>query len=298
MLEHDDNDEDSEDQESQEGFVSSADGDGRDRRRIRRWACEGSLESLEIGFGLETTNPNDHRLVWAHLGRLRKLRSLTLGRSNLIPSLKHGIGALVPLSVDGRGVNETMEKILSFGSMWTDSILYKLTTLTALTFCLNGRYRARDSQDMDRGLTALPHIKHLRINGRMLGYATTTGRLLTHLEIDYQPIEKGRAGGDKLIENRRLRKRRQIENRDLMLFLRICSSPRHFALKKFGIPFELLVGDSSSSSCRNQGSLGDDDDETQAIASWACKDTLETLTIGFDINRSTREPSPCLETIE
>ncbi|OAQ32750.1 hypothetical protein K457DRAFT_15823 [Linnemannia elongata AG-77] len=122
MLEHEDNDSDSEDHESQEGFVRSADGDGRDRRRIQRWACEGSLESLEIGFVLETTNPNDHRLVWAHLGRFRKLRSLTLGGSNLIPSLKHGIGALVPLSVGGRGVNETMEKILSFGSMWTSVV--------------------------------------------------------------------------------------------------------------------------------------------------------------------------------
>ncbi|KAH7052534.1 hypothetical protein BKA57DRAFT_455875 [Linnemannia elongata] len=137
MLEHDDNDEDSEDHESQEGFVRSADGDGRDRRRIRRWACEGSLESLEIGFGLETTNPNDHRLVWAHLGRFRKLRSLTLGESNLIPSLKHGIDALVPLSVDGGGVNETMEKILSFGSVWTvsdrETILWIVRAFPRLT---------------------------------------------------------------------------------------------------------------------------------------------------------------------
>lgn len=44
-------------------------------------------------------------------------------------------------------------------------------------------------------MTTLPHIKHLRINGRMLEYATTTGRLLTHLEIDYQPIEKVHAFG-------------------------------------------------------------------------------------------------------
>lgn len=40
------------------------------------------------------------------------------------------------------------------------------------------------------------------------------------------------------------------------------------------------MGDNSS---RSQSSLGDVDKGTQAIAPWACEETLESLTIGFDI---------------
>ncbi|KAK3834698.1 MAG: hypothetical protein JOS17DRAFT_737481, partial [Linnemannia elongata] len=136
MLEHND-DGDCEDHDSQERFIRSANGEDGDTRTIRRWACEGTLESLEIGIVVPRTNPKDHRLVLAHLGRFRKLRSLTLGRSSLIPSLEHGIDALVPSSLDGRGVNETMEKILSLGSMWTvgdrETVLWIVRAFPRLT---------------------------------------------------------------------------------------------------------------------------------------------------------------------
>ncbi|KAK3834699.1 MAG: hypothetical protein JOS17DRAFT_737482 [Linnemannia elongata] len=159
-----------------------------------------------------------------------------------------------------------------------------------------------------------PHLKSLVIQGRHAFSAQdlislgAQARLLTHLEIDYRPTDNlgisvwdiydydaasgdanlmpsptpqyGLSWGDRAIQNRRLRKRRRIEGRDLMLFLRICSSLRHFALKKSFIPFELLVDDRSS---RSEGSLGNDDDETQVIEPWACEGTLESLTIGFDI---------------
>ncbi|KAF9903494.1 hypothetical protein EC991_003777 [Linnemannia zychae] len=114
---------------------------GAETKTMRRWACEETLESLEVGFILSTAIKSDHRLVWRHLGRLRKLRSLNLTHSNLIPSLDFGIGELVGLEqpedalaegVDGveEGVrspefqprlqsqNETLKEIHSLGNTW------------------------------------------------------------------------------------------------------------------------------------------------------------------------------------
>ncbi|KAG0376702.1 hypothetical protein BGX24_007349 [Mortierella sp. AD032] len=91
-------------------------------------------------------------------------------------------------------------------------------------------------------------------------------RFLTYLEINYQPAnpsyvwgmhDKDAAayadedvmfkpilismGSDQSIEDRRLRKRRKIEDQDVMLFLQHCSGLRHFALTKYNIPFKNLL---------------------------------------------------------
>ncbi|KAF8949203.1 hypothetical protein BGZ47_008982 [Haplosporangium gracile] len=175
-----------------------------------------------------------------------------------------------------------------------------------------GGYQEMYTLDMDRVLTAFPHLKHLSISGRAFHYATTSARVDDHNLYLTTADTTSRPGGqihhlnfliedplpdevvvwysavqnqpeeqewDKLVENRRLRKRRQIENRDLMPFLRIRSSLRRFALKNFCVPFELLVDDSS----RSQGSLSDDNNGKQIILPWACEKTLEFLKIGFNI---------------
>ncbi|KAF8949201.1 hypothetical protein BGZ47_008980 [Haplosporangium gracile] len=73
----------------------SSDTNGVEARMTRSWACEGTIETLTMGFLLSTARRDDHRLIWRHLGRLSKLRCLTLTRSNLIPSLDFGITELV-----------------------------------------------------------------------------------------------------------------------------------------------------------------------------------------------------------
>ncbi|KAG9066603.1 hypothetical protein KI688_012511 [Linnemannia hyalina] len=112
---------------------------GVETRMTRRWACEGTIETLNMGFVLSTARRDDHRLIWRHLGRLRKLRCLTLTHSNLIPSLDFGISELVgrdfsqhdndnhddaPLTGEGddkqrlREHNTTLEKLHSLGVAW------------------------------------------------------------------------------------------------------------------------------------------------------------------------------------
>ncbi|KAF8949202.1 hypothetical protein BGZ47_008981 [Haplosporangium gracile] len=97
-----------------------------DKAAIRPWACEGTLESLTIGFDIPTNQYESHKLVWDHLGRFKKLRSLTFahssspsipGRCGLIPSFDYGVKALFA----GRGVggmSETLEEIGCLSSWW------------------------------------------------------------------------------------------------------------------------------------------------------------------------------------
>ncbi|KAG0376704.1 hypothetical protein BGX24_007351 [Mortierella sp. AD032] len=73
---------------------------GRAQPFIRPWACEATLETLRIGLDLEDTRvlyqPKEcHALVWKHLGRLCKLRSLSLFLSTLIPSFSYGVEGLL-----------------------------------------------------------------------------------------------------------------------------------------------------------------------------------------------------------
>lgn len=83
---------------------------------IEPWACEETLETLTIGFDMSYNPSKDHHaLVWAHLGRFKKLRSLTLKLSTLIPSPAYGIAGLLP--AEGR-VNSTLEEIRSLPSWW------------------------------------------------------------------------------------------------------------------------------------------------------------------------------------
>ncbi|KAF9282448.1 hypothetical protein BGZ88_011026 [Linnemannia elongata] len=122
----------------------SSDTNGGGPRMTRSWACEGTLETLNVGFVLTTARRDDHRLIWRHLGRLRKLRCLNLTFSNLIPSLDFGISELVgrdcsqhdndphddaPFTGEGDGKgdddqqrlreqNTTLEKLHSLGIAW------------------------------------------------------------------------------------------------------------------------------------------------------------------------------------
>jgi hypothetical protein len=83
---------------------------------IEPWACEETLETLTIGFDMTyNSSKAHHALVWAHLGRFKKLRSLTLKLSTLIPSPAYGIAGLFP--AEGR-VNSTLEEIRSLPSWW------------------------------------------------------------------------------------------------------------------------------------------------------------------------------------
>ncbi|KAK3834700.1 MAG: hypothetical protein JOS17DRAFT_737483 [Linnemannia elongata] len=116
-----------------------SDANGMRPRMTRKWACEETIETLNIGFVLSTALKDDHRLIWRHLGRLRKLRCLTLTHSNLIPSLDFGISELVGcefsqhdydshddvlLTGEGddqqrlREQNTTLEKLHSLGVAW------------------------------------------------------------------------------------------------------------------------------------------------------------------------------------
>lgn len=83
---------------------------------IEQWACEETLETLTIGFDMSCNSSKDHHaLVWKHLGRFRKLRSLTLPLSTLIPSHTYGVEGLL---TGGGRVNETLEEIRSLPSWW------------------------------------------------------------------------------------------------------------------------------------------------------------------------------------
>ncbi|KAG0362497.1 hypothetical protein BC939DRAFT_506269 [Gamsiella multidivaricata] len=84
---------------------------GRTVRAAKPWACERTLETLEIGFRMASTVPSDHRIVFEQLGRCRRLKSLGLTRSNLIPTLRHGMDLLEDLA-------ETLEEVISWSSNW------------------------------------------------------------------------------------------------------------------------------------------------------------------------------------
>ncbi|KAK3823641.1 MAG: hypothetical protein J3R72DRAFT_458945 [Linnemannia gamsii] len=96
---------------------------GEGRLFIEPWACEDTLETLTIGIDISTKHSKHHHrhyhhaLVWKHLGRFKKLRSLTLKLSNLIPSPACGVEGLFAGEGGGR-VKETLEEIRSLSSWW------------------------------------------------------------------------------------------------------------------------------------------------------------------------------------
>ncbi|KAG0316989.1 hypothetical protein BGZ97_006072 [Linnemannia gamsii] len=195
---------------------------------------------------------------------------------------------------------------------------------------LRRRLQDQEVDELLEGRSASPFFPQLRrlileqghsLSAQDLISLGVQARFLTHLEINYQPTfhahvweiydrdaaasasatattRQRSTWSDVLVEDRRLRKRRQIENRDVMLFLQVCSSLRHFALTKFCIPFEhLLVADDDIIKQRSLGVVDDqgedeagttepsrhDDKAAPFIQPWACEKTLESLIIGFDI---------------
>lgn len=81
---------------------------------IEPWACEETLETLTIGFDMSSSKEH-HALVWKHLGRFKRLRSLNLPLSTLIPSPSYGVEGLF---TGGGRLNETLEEIRSLPSWW------------------------------------------------------------------------------------------------------------------------------------------------------------------------------------
>ncbi|KAF9903495.1 hypothetical protein EC991_003778 [Linnemannia zychae] len=86
---------------------------------IQPWACERTLETLKIRLITARDRPEEHALIWKHLGRLKKLRSLTL-----IPmtySLKQSSPISSPdLVVEGLvegGMKDRLEEI-HLGAWW------------------------------------------------------------------------------------------------------------------------------------------------------------------------------------
>ncbi|KAF9366210.1 hypothetical protein BGX34_005136 [Mortierella sp. NVP85] len=82
-------------------------------RFAKPWACEGTLEVLKVGFEMVSATPWHHRIVFAQLGRCRRLKSLALSPSSLIPTLKHGMDLL-------EGLQETLEEV----PLWSSAIVF------------------------------------------------------------------------------------------------------------------------------------------------------------------------------
>ncbi|KAG0273650.1 hypothetical protein BGZ96_004721 [Linnemannia gamsii] len=80
----------------------------------------------------------------------------------------------------------------------------------------------------------------------------------------------------RMIDLRRRQLRRPFVNRDMMLFVQLCSSLRYLSLTGCGVTFEDLV--EGYIAATSPGGVG-----TPFIRPWACEETLETLKIGFDV---------------
>lgn len=112
-------------------FEDLLDDDNEDDDRkaaIRSWACERPLESLTIGFNMPTNQPQDHELVWNHLGRFKKLPSLTSvpssppskqDQSGLIQLFDYGVTGLLAGGQEGREMIDTLEEIDCLLSRWS-----------------------------------------------------------------------------------------------------------------------------------------------------------------------------------
>ncbi|KAF9999867.1 hypothetical protein BGZ80_009486 [Entomortierella chlamydospora] len=95
-------------------------------RAAKPWGCEATLEKLEIGFRIISASPSDHRIVFGQLGRCKRLKSLKLTRSNVIPTLTHGVDLL-------EGLSDSLEEVLSWSSSWAcddkETVMWMLTRL-------------------------------------------------------------------------------------------------------------------------------------------------------------------------
>ncbi|KAG0275993.1 hypothetical protein BGZ96_003523, partial [Linnemannia gamsii] len=90
---------------------------------------------------------------------------------------------------------------------------------------------------------------------------------------------------NKLIEDRRLWKRRCIGNQDVTLFLQLCSSLQHFSITGRTIPFfDLAVGDITTPGGPGTTFSTPGKVETLAIHPWACEENLQTLKFGLSLH--------------
>ncbi|KAG0273050.1 hypothetical protein BGZ95_011153 [Linnemannia exigua] len=131
---------------------------------IRPWACEGTLETLQIGFEFPDRQPEQHRLVWKHLGRFKNLRSLTFVRlpfsrnsSALIPSFSHGLEGLL----EGRGPAGTLQEIRWLPEWWKIKNRRELVLWLARSFPRLGVLGLMFNRTYVEGETGAPHIAFL-----------------------------------------------------------------------------------------------------------------------------------------
>ncbi|KAF9129347.1 hypothetical protein BG015_004208 [Linnemannia schmuckeri] len=193
----------------------------------------------------------------------------------------------------------------------TDGVTHELITIEQL----RRRLQEQEQKELLEAKEAVPFFPQLK--RLVIGEDHTfsfqdiislgvQAQFLTHLEVCHQPhrlnyiwdmYEKdsptagfttattGNAIHDALVEARRLRKRRPFTNRDLMLFLQLCSSLQYFALTGCSITFDDLIdsdiGNNGSKSRTTAVVLGK---TPQFIRPWACEDTLQTLKLGLEMS--------------
>ncbi|OAQ32749.1 hypothetical protein K457DRAFT_267914 [Linnemannia elongata AG-77] len=89
---------------------------GRTQQFIRPWACQDTLRTLKLSLDMsDAPLQEQHALVWKHLGRLWRLRSLTLPESSLITSFSYGVEGLLEA-----GMWKTLEEIRWLPAWWNE----------------------------------------------------------------------------------------------------------------------------------------------------------------------------------
>ncbi|KAF9110399.1 hypothetical protein BGX27_006383 [Mortierella sp. AM989] len=110
-------------------YTPDADGKSRVIREAKPWACEGTLEKLSIGFLMLSASASDHRIVFGQLGRCRRLKTLKITKSNVIPKLEYGVDLL-------EGLSDSLEEVVSWSSSWVcddkETVIWMLTKLKKL----------------------------------------------------------------------------------------------------------------------------------------------------------------------
>ncbi|KAG0275222.1 hypothetical protein BGZ95_009064 [Linnemannia exigua] len=139
-------------------------------RGVRPWACEERLETLRFGFGVSAEKHNQHKVIWKHLGRFRKLRYLHLDLSTLLPLPKYGVEGLL----EG-GMSETVEEIRSLPGWWKAKDRRELVLWFARSFPklrVLGLAHHKWYVDGKRGETYCAFLEDEEVFAVIFGYST------------------------------------------------------------------------------------------------------------------------------
>ncbi|KAF9910377.1 hypothetical protein EC991_006642 [Linnemannia zychae] len=154
---------------------------------IQPWACEDTLETLKISVDvLPRVHPDLDRAAWRHLGRFKKLRSLTVActagsrnRTFLFPTFEFGVEGLFQGGEAGKeGMSKTLEELQLMSNWWdakegrkmvlwlakTCPRLKKLVLVYNFRFCEGGRRKMEEGghdaflEDEDVKQSSIPQI--------------------------------------------------------------------------------------------------------------------------------------------